>query len=232
MPSKEKLTADVAMFLHGIGWKGVLDGQWEGLAAGLPALRDLIASGMESPTPPSSKDEMRAGLLKAYDLLAYGVPDPDLTNATSSAKWMEECDAWLDKYAPSKLSSLQGETPCDAEATALQFIGWLSVDVPELHGVEVPRLRESWERFKGTRAVVLGTPKAAAVRETKSPHPDTERLDWMDSAAADVEYSRRAGETQDCPEVNAPDYPWARRRTLREAIDAARGEVKTSGEPT
>ena len=57
-----------------------------------------------------TKDEMRAGLLKAYELLAYGVPDPDLTNSVSAPKWMEECDAWLDKFAPSKLPK-QDEPP-------------------------------------------------------------------------------------------------------------------------
>jgi hypothetical protein len=29
-----------------------------------------------------------------------------------------------------------------------QFIGWLSVDISELHAVEVPLLADSWERFK------------------------------------------------------------------------------------
>lgn len=29
-----------------------------------------------------------------------------------------------------------------------EFIGWLSGDIPELHKVEVPRLADSWGRFK------------------------------------------------------------------------------------
>lgn len=29
-----------------------------------------------------------------------------------------------------------------------EFIGWLSGDIPELHKVEVPKLADSWERFK------------------------------------------------------------------------------------
>lgn len=28
-----------------------------------------------------------------------------------------------------------------------EFVGWLSADIPELHGVEVPRLAESLARF-------------------------------------------------------------------------------------
>jgi hypothetical protein len=34
------------------------------------------------------------------------------------------------------------------ESEVRQFIGWLSADIPELHKVEVPRLADSWERFK------------------------------------------------------------------------------------
>lgn len=34
------------------------------------------------------------------------------------------------------------------EKRVLEFIGWLSADIEELHHVEVPRLADSWERFK------------------------------------------------------------------------------------
>ncbi len=34
------------------------------------------------------------------------------------------------------------------ESEVLQFIGWLSGDIPELHQVEIPFLVSSWERFK------------------------------------------------------------------------------------
>jgi hypothetical protein len=34
------------------------------------------------------------------------------------------------------------------ESEVRRFIGWLSGDIPELHKVEVPRLADSWERFK------------------------------------------------------------------------------------
>lgn len=34
------------------------------------------------------------------------------------------------------------------ESTVREFIGWLSADVPALHQVEVPKLADSWERFK------------------------------------------------------------------------------------
>jgi hypothetical protein len=33
-----------------------------------------------------------------------------------------------------------------------EFIGWLSGDIPELHGVEVPKLAESWNRFRARSA--------------------------------------------------------------------------------
>jgi hypothetical protein len=33
-----------------------------------------------------------------------------------------------------------------------QFVGWLSADIPELHGVEVPRLAESLDRFLAAEA--------------------------------------------------------------------------------
>jgi hypothetical protein len=34
------------------------------------------------------------------------------------------------------------------ESDVRMFIGWLSGDIAELHKVEVPKLTESWERFK------------------------------------------------------------------------------------
>lgn len=34
------------------------------------------------------------------------------------------------------------------ESEVRRFIGWLSCDIPELREVEVPRLADSWERFK------------------------------------------------------------------------------------
>lgn len=33
-----------------------------------------------------------------------------------------------------------------------EFIGWLSGDIPELHSVEVPRLAESFERFRAAHS--------------------------------------------------------------------------------
>lgn len=32
-----------------------------------------------------------------------------------------------------------------------EFIGWLSGDIPELHGVEVPRIAESYDRFRAAQ---------------------------------------------------------------------------------
>jgi hypothetical protein len=61
-------------------------------------------------------------------------------------------------------------------------------------------------------------------------HLDTERLNWMDAAQADVEYSQRAGELAAFPEVNPSGFPWARRKTIREAIDASRGSALKASE--
>jgi hypothetical protein len=35
-----------------------------------------------------------------------------------------------------------------SDSQVRQFIGWLSGDIKELHTVEVPKLVDSWERFK------------------------------------------------------------------------------------
>jgi hypothetical protein len=35
-----------------------------------------------------------------------------------------------------------------SESQVLQFIGWLSGDIGELHSIEVGRFLESWQRFK------------------------------------------------------------------------------------
>lgn len=47
----------------------------------------------------------------------------------------------------------RGRTLLNAHEEATQsamreFLGWLSGDIPELHNVEVPRLAESWERYR------------------------------------------------------------------------------------
>lgn len=48
-------------------------------------------------------DEMRAGLLKAFELLTFGSPDRELHNKAGITKWVDDCDAWLDKFAPSRV---------------------------------------------------------------------------------------------------------------------------------
>lgn len=40
------------------------------------------------------------------------------------------------------------------ESTIREFLGWLSGDIPELRKVEVPRLADSWERFKAQKKPV------------------------------------------------------------------------------
>jgi hypothetical protein len=52
--------------------------------------------------------------------------------------------------------ALSAPEPQIDEAHVREFIGWLSADIPELHTVEVPRLAESWERFKALLPVLSG----------------------------------------------------------------------------
>lgn len=40
----------------------------------------------------------------------------------------------------------------DHERLMREFAGWLSGDIPELRGVEIPLLAESLERFRAARA--------------------------------------------------------------------------------
>jgi hypothetical protein len=35
------------------------------------------------------------------------------------------------------------------ESKVREFVGWLSAEIPELHGVEVPRLAAAMEKFDG-----------------------------------------------------------------------------------
>lgn len=53
-------------------------------------------------------ERLRAALEKAYALLAYAAPDSELVE--DEPAWMEECDEWLDEYAPSKLAQLSGDS--------------------------------------------------------------------------------------------------------------------------
>jgi hypothetical protein len=78
---------------------------------------------------------MRDGLLKAYELLAYGAPDPDLTNSVSGQAWMKECDEWLDKFPPSKLPK-QDEPPAEHPDTIR--LEWL---LKNISGAEWRRLK-------------------------------------------------------------------------------------------
>lgn len=59
-----------------------------------------------------------------------------------------------------ELESLRSAPPPSdgyAQADVMEFIGWLSGDIPELHSVEVPRLAMSWTRFLGTRRTLLAS---------------------------------------------------------------------------
>lgn len=58
----------------------------------------------------------------------------------------------LDTSPRSRTSNAASENGAASfsESTIREFIGWLSADIPELGGVEVPRLADSWERFLDT----------------------------------------------------------------------------------
>lgn len=46
------------------------------------------------------------------------------------------------------------QTEAVTEVDVLQFIGWLTADIPELHNLETTAVAESWKRFRGTQAVL------------------------------------------------------------------------------
>lgn len=45
------------------------------------------------------------------------------------------------------------QQPTLSESDVEMFIGWLSADIPELHNVEIPRLADSWDRFKAKAGI-------------------------------------------------------------------------------
>jgi len=74
-----------------------------------PVTRNLVAGWIDetlsttAETQTTSKQQLIAALGEAYALLAYAAPDSELVD--DEPKWMAECDAWLDKYPPSKLTA-------------------------------------------------------------------------------------------------------------------------------
>lgn len=49
-----------------------------------------------------TKEQLIAALEEAYALLAYATPDEELVHAQ---QWLDDCDKWLDTYAPSKVKA-------------------------------------------------------------------------------------------------------------------------------
>jgi hypothetical protein len=47
--------------------------------------------------------------------------------------------------------------PGYTEDEILKFIGWLSVEITELNAVELPRLLESWKRYKSREWALFNT---------------------------------------------------------------------------
>lgn len=60
-------------------------------------------------------ERLRAAMGEAYALLPYAAPDSELVD--DEPKWVAECDAWLDKFAPSKLAVLSGDSSAPALET-------------------------------------------------------------------------------------------------------------------
>jgi hypothetical protein len=58
-------------------------------------------------------------------------------------------DAWVLAYSPVPITVRHAHEPSVSlnESGVRQLLGWLSVDIPELNSVEVPRLMDSWEKF-------------------------------------------------------------------------------------
>jgi len=89
-------------------------------------------------------------MLRAYELLTYGEPDPDLTNFGSAQRWREQRDEWIEKFAPSKLPKLSGEPGCsdgykDAFYQIAELLDMTAMPISPKQAFEtvmLPRLRE------------------------------------------------------------------------------------------
>lgn len=63
-------------------------------------------------------------------------------------KGLEIDEAWMVSWFANALMRGHDEAVGRAGRETREFIGWLSADIPELHGVEVPRLADSYDRFR------------------------------------------------------------------------------------
>ena len=61
---------------------------------------------------------------------------------------LEIDEGWALAWFASALMRGHDEAEGRACRETREFIGWLSADIPELHGVEVPRLADSYDRFR------------------------------------------------------------------------------------
>lgn len=57
-------------------------------------------------------------------------------------------EGWMVTWFANALMRGHDEAMGRREDQVHEFIGWLSGDIPELHSVEVPRLADSWQRYK------------------------------------------------------------------------------------
>jgi hypothetical protein len=68
-----------------------------------PSEANCAAAAMERANHLREETEwLRAAMKVAYGLLVYASPDETLVEPS---KWTDECDAWLDEFAPSKLDA-------------------------------------------------------------------------------------------------------------------------------
>lgn len=91
----------------------------------------------------------------------------------ASTEALEAGAAEIDRLNAALGARTPTETYALTEADVHQFIGWLSGDIAELHTVEVPRLQNSWNQFKATRAIIERGPcaeKVSASRYTVKRH--------------------------------------------------------------
>jgi hypothetical protein len=62
-------------------------------------------------------------------------------------------EGWMVSWFASALMRGHDEANGRCYREVREFIGWLSGDIPELRAVEVPKLADSWERFRARPAV-------------------------------------------------------------------------------
>lgn len=194
------------------------------------AMRGSIARELNRPTMPTD-EELRAD--HASDPLVeqdeeierlraevralrigHGFKDPDSLDAPAAEPLSALPESLRD---PIKVLERGRELLAKHEAITrsamYEFLGWLSGDIPELHAVEVPRLADSWERYRAKidempteKSAVAGPSTYTALNYVgKGPLPDCDECHQP---------YRAHGEMDECPPAKSPEVLGAHRRCL------------------